>query len=128
MKNGINTGENRIPQKRIEKPLSHFRKYGNRTLQIRKRTDKSEKRNGSEREFLRPFSTLDTHTSVQRCRFILVIFFSVPQALNINCMLSLTESNSDQSGPPNITTKLPQKDKGPHQPYIYSIYTNIIII
>jgi hypothetical protein len=75
MKNGINTGENRIPQKRIEKPLSHFRKYGNRTLQIRKRTDKSEKRNGSEREFLRPFSTLDTHTSVQRCRFILVIFF-----------------------------------------------------
>jgi beta-glucosidase/6-phospho-beta-glucosidase/beta-galactosidase len=43
----------------MEKPLSHFRKYGNGTLQIRKRTDKSGKRNGSEREFFRPFSTLN---------------------------------------------------------------------
>jgi hypothetical protein len=46
----------------MEKTLSHFRKYGNGTLQIRKRTDKSGKRNGSEREFFRPFSTLVPRT------------------------------------------------------------------
>jgi hypothetical protein len=31
----------------MEKPLSHFRKYGNGTPQIRKRTDKCGKRNGN---------------------------------------------------------------------------------
>ena len=50
--------KNKIPRKRTEKPHFYFRKYGNGIPQIRKQTDKNRKRNGSEREYFRPFSTL----------------------------------------------------------------------
>jgi hypothetical protein len=61
MKNGINTGQFRVKtgsRGNGRKTPLHFRKYGNRTPQIRKQTDKSEKQNRSEREFFRPFSML----------------------------------------------------------------------
>ena len=53
--------KNGISWKRTEKPLSHFRKYGNGIPQIQKRTEESRKRNGSERDFFYPFSTLPVH-------------------------------------------------------------------
>ena len=42
----------------MEKPHFYFREYGNRIPQIPKQTDKNRKRNGSERKYFRPFSTL----------------------------------------------------------------------
>jgi hypothetical protein len=61
MKNEINTGQFRVKtgfRENGRKNPSHFRKYENGTPQIRKRTNKSGKQNGLEREFFRPFSTL----------------------------------------------------------------------
>ena len=50
--------KNGISRKRTEKPHFYFRKYGNGIPQIWKQTDKNRKRNGSERKYFRPFSTL----------------------------------------------------------------------
>jgi len=67
--------KNGISRKRTKKPLSRLRKYENGIPQIWNRTEERRKRNRSDRDFFRPFSTrtapldacrLDDDASVHR--------------------------------------------------------------